>query len=98
MRTVYFVSLFACVLILLSMPEEVSALEKSATCADCPELVPVPGNKFAIGKYAVTFKEWEACVKDGGCGGYQPADNGWGRANRPVINVNWNDAQAYSNG
>jgi len=35
------------------------------------------------------------CVSDGGCGGYQPSDNGWGRGNRPVINVSWDDAQNY---
>ena len=64
-------------------------------CPDCPETIPIPGNKFAIGKYAVTFSEWDACAADGGCGGYQPSDNGWGRGNRPVTNVSWNDAQAY---
>jgi formylglycine-generating enzyme required for sulfatase activity len=65
------------------------------SCPDCPEIVPIPGNKFAIGKFAVTFREWDACVADGDCGGYQPSDNGWGRGNRPVINVSWNDAQNY---
>ena len=50
---------------------------------------------FAIGKYAVTFAEWDACVADGGCGGYKPGDNGWGRGDRPVIFVSWGDAQAY---
>jgi len=65
------------------------------SCADCPEMIPVPGAKFAIGKYTVTFAEWDKCAADGGCGGYQPPDNGWGRGNRPVINVSWNDAQAY---
>ena len=69
--------------------------EENKACSDCPELIPIPGNKFAIGKFAVTFDEWDACVAGGGCGGYQPADNGWGRGNRPVINVNWNDAQTY---
>ncbi len=64
-------------------------------CGACPEMIPIPGNKFAIAKYTVTFAEWDACVADGGCGGYQPPDNGWGRSNRPVINVSWNDAQAY---
>ena len=66
-----------------------------AQCVACPETISIPGNKFAIGKYTVTFAEWDACVADGGCGGYQPSDNGWGRGNRPVINVSWNDAQAY---
>jgi formylglycine-generating enzyme required for sulfatase activity len=47
---------------------------------------------FAVGKYAVTFDEWDACVADGGCNGYKPADQGWGRGKRPVINVNWDDS------
>lgn len=69
--------------------------EGSKACVDCPEIVSIPGKKFAIGKYAVTFKEWDACVTAGGCGAYLPSDNGWGRGNRPVINVSWDDAQAY---
>ncbi|MEO5373459.1 MAG: formylglycine-generating enzyme family protein [Alphaproteobacteria bacterium] len=51
---------------------------------------------FAIGKYEVTFAEWDACVADGGCNGYRPEDRGWGRDRRPVINVSWDDAQAYA--
>ncbi len=51
---------------------------------------------FAVGVYEVTFDEWDACVSNGGCGGYRPADQGWGRGGRPVINVSWDDAQAYA--
>ena len=51
---------------------------------------------FAVGKFAVTFDQWDACVVDGGCNEYQPDDRGWGRGNRPVINVNWADANAYA--
>ena len=43
----------------------------------------------------MTFDEWDACVADGGCNGYQPSDEGWGRGRRPVINVSWDDAKAY---
>ena len=50
---------------------------------------------FAVGKFEVTFDEWGACVKAGGCNGYRPEDKGWGRGRRPVINVSWNDAKAY---
>ena len=50
---------------------------------------------FAVGKYEVTFSEWDACVSSGGCGGYRPDDEGWGRGNRPVIHVSWGDAQTY---
>ena len=53
------------------------------------------GYKFAVGKYEVTFDEWDACVADGGCDGYRPDDKGWGRGRRPVIYVRWNHAKAY---
>ena len=50
---------------------------------------------FAVGAYEVTFAEWDACVDSGGCGGYRPDDEGWGRGRRPVINVSWEDAQRF---
>ena len=50
---------------------------------------------FALGVKEVTFDEWDACVRGGGCDGYRPDDRGWGRGARPVINVSWKDAQAY---
>ena len=53
------------------------------------------GYSFAVGKFEVTFTEWDACVSAGGCGGYRPADQGWGRGWRPVMKVSWDDAQAY---
>lgn len=49
---------------------------------------------FAIGQYEVTFRQWDACVAAGGCK-TKPGDAGWGRGQRPVINVSWNDAQQY---
>ncbi|PZQ59506.1 MAG: formylglycine-generating enzyme family protein [Phenylobacterium zucineum] len=49
---------------------------------------------FAVGKYEVTFDEWNACVADGDCT-YRPADNGWGQGRRPVINVGWTDVREY---
>ena len=53
------------------------------------------GKPFAVGKYEVTFAEWDACVARGGCGGYRPNDQGWGRGDRPVMNVSWEDAKLY---
>jgi formylglycine-generating enzyme required for sulfatase activity len=50
---------------------------------------------FAVGKFEVTFEQWAACVKGGGCNGYRPDDQGWGRGKRPVIDVTWEDAKAY---
>jgi formylglycine-generating enzyme required for sulfatase activity len=45
---------------------------------------------FAVGRFEVTFAEWDACEAAGGCS-HGPGDGGWGRDNRPVINVSWND-------
>jgi formylglycine-generating enzyme required for sulfatase activity len=50
---------------------------------------------FAVSKFPVTFAQWDACVDGGGCNGYRPDDKGWGREDRPVINVCWSDAKAY---
>lgn len=51
--------------------------------------------RYAIGKYEVTFDEWDACVADGGCDGYSPDDNGWGRGRQPVISISLDDAHSY---
>ena len=48
---------------------------------------------FALGKYAVTFDDYDRYAQAAGV--EKPRDQGWGRGNRPVINVSWNDAQAY---
>jgi formylglycine-generating enzyme required for sulfatase activity len=50
---------------------------------------------FAVGRFPVTFAEWDACIADGSCGGYRPDDQEWGRDRRPVINANWDDAKLY---
>ena len=60
-----------------------------------PEHRVTVSRQFAVGVYEVTFAEWDACVAGGGCGGYRPDDEGWGRDDRPTINVSWEDAQRY---
>ena len=49
---------------------------------------------FAISAHEVTFAQWDDCVAFGGCA-HEPDDEGWGRGDRPVINVHWEDAQEY---
>ncbi|MEO9969965.1 MAG: SUMF1/EgtB/PvdO family nonheme iron enzyme [Hyphomonadaceae bacterium] len=55
---------------------------------------------FAVGRFEVTWDQWNACVAAGSCknGGLQSegSDEGWGLENRPVINVSWFDAKAYA--
>ncbi|SFL16036.1 Formylglycine-generating enzyme, required for sulfatase activity, contains SUMF1/FGE domain [Falsiroseomonas stagni DSM 19981] len=49
---------------------------------------------LAVGKFEVTFAEWDACVSAGGCSN-RPNDAGWGRGRQPVMNISWEDAQGY---
>ena len=52
------------------------------------------GRPIAIGRREVTFAEWDQCAAAGACS-YRPNDRGWGRGNRPVIDVSWDDAKTY---
>ena len=65
----------------------------------CPDnAIPVRDvtiRSFALSKHEVTFDDWDACVRHGGCNGYRPDDEGWGHSSRPVINVSWEDAQSF---
>lgn len=69
--------------------------EKDARPNEKPKRPVTVTRMFAIGVTEVTFNQWDACVADGGCGD-RPSDNGWGRGNRPVINVSWGGAQQYA--
>ena len=49
---------------------------------------------FAIAKFDVTFDDWDACFSVGGCP--NALDAGFGRGTRPVISVNFDEAQQYA--
>lgn len=49
---------------------------------------------FAIGKYEVTFAEWDLCVEAGGCT-YRPKGWRWARGDRPVVYISRADAEQY---
>ena len=69
--------------------------EKGRSDDEGPQHKVMFAKPFAVSKFAVTFEQWDACVAVGGCGYYSPSDTGWGRATRPVIYVNWDEAQNY---
>jgi formylglycine-generating enzyme required for sulfatase activity len=48
---------------------------------------------FSIGQFPVTFAEYDRFCE--ATGRDKANDRGWGRGERPVINVGWEDAQAY---
>ena len=60
-----------------------------------PQRLVTIGSPFAVGVYEVTFAEWDACVEAGGCAGFSPLDEGWGRGSRPVMNVSREDVREY---
>lgn len=48
---------------------------------------------FAIARHEVTFTQWELCAEDNVC---RPIDDeGYGRGERPVNNVSWEDTQVF---
>lgn len=49
---------------------------------------------FAISKYEITFNDYEIFAQT--TNRSIPDDNRWGRGNRPVINVSFEDARAYA--
>ena len=55
------------------------------------------GEAFAVGKYEVTYEEWEECVAGGGCGRrYGPDLEGLPRARRLTPKTaSWEDAKGY---
>jgi len=73
------------------------AASAAAQCHNCPSLVDVPlqTGVLRFTRTEITFDQWQACVAAGACRGGQD-DHGWGRGSRPVINVSWDDAQAYA--
>ncbi len=84
-----------------SSPTEIAAVTKESGSDwyknEGPQRKVTIAKAFAVGKFEVTFAEWEACVSGGGCSSNKaPGDEGWGRDTRPVINVSWNDAKEYA--
>jgi formylglycine-generating enzyme required for sulfatase activity len=72
-----------------------------------PEMVMIPAGSFqmgdrtvriqkpfALGRYEVTFEEYDQFAN--ATNSQLPSDKGWGRGRRPVIRVSWDDAVNYT--
>ncbi len=75
--------------------------EPKRVTSEGPQHVVTISNNLAVGVFEVTWADWEACLSSGACHEEMQQDaggtSGWGRGNRPVINVSWRDTQAYVN-
>jgi formylglycine-generating enzyme required for sulfatase activity len=70
------------------------ASDKDRNNDEGPQREVAIGQPFAAGKTAVTFAEWDTCVAAGVCP--RADDSGWGRDDRPVTNVSWDEAKIYA--
>ena len=83
------------------MPEMVvipaGSFRMGCLSGDCYRNEPVHSvsiESFELSKYEVTFEEYDAFTD--ATGRERANDRGWGRGRRPVINVSWDDAVAYT--
>ncbi len=67
--------------------------EQSNCASDEKPAHTVTVDGFYMSKYEVTFAQYDQFCE--ATGRSNPNDKGWGRGNRPVINVSWHDAVAF---
>jgi formylglycine-generating enzyme required for sulfatase activity len=74
---------------LMGSPED----EEGHETEEGPQHRVIIGYRFALGRYAVTFEEFDHFCDE--TKQYKPHDQYWGRDRRPVVNVSWQDSIAY---
>lgn len=72
-----------------------SPINEPGRAADEPLPQFVTLQPFALGKFPVTFEQWDQFVAATGYAPDQQQDEDWGRGQRPVINITWHDIAAY---
>jgi len=50
---------------------------------------------FAVGRFTISFDEWDACLADGGCDGNKGDDHGFGRGRMPAQGITFDMAKSY---
>ena len=68
--------------------------EEGRTEWEGPQLKVTIAQPFAVGRFEITFDEWDVCFAAGSCE-HRPNDYGRGRGRLPATDVSWDDAQAY---
>lgn len=78
----------------LPLPEMVEIYSSQFLMGDATKTVALDNN-FLIGRYEITFNEYDFFAL--ATNRPLPDDMGWGRGERPVVNISWDDAIAYAN-
>jgi formylglycine-generating enzyme required for sulfatase activity len=68
--------------------------EKLRSNREIPQHTVTFAKPFAVSKFEATFDEWDTCVAYGDCAP-DLGDSGFGRGQRPVNDVTWDQAQRY---
>jgi formylglycine-generating enzyme required for sulfatase activity len=68
--------------------------DKAAYKNEFPQHSVTIAKPFAVAKFALTFDEWDTCASHSECNSHV-GDAGWGRGQRPVIYVTWDEARQY---
>jgi len=68
--------------------------DKGAYTNELPQHPVTIAKPFAVSKFELTFDEWDTCARYGDCR-QDVSDFDFGRGQRPVIEVSWDDAQQY---
>lgn len=50
---------------------------------------------FAVGRFTISFDEWDACLADGGCDGNKGSEREFGRGRMPAHGINFAAAKSY---
>jgi formylglycine-generating enzyme required for sulfatase activity len=67
---------------------------KKGFANEVPQHTVTIAKPFAVSKFKLTFDEWDTCARYGDCR-QDVKDFGFGRGQRPVIEVTWDDAHQY---
>ncbi len=78
---------------LMGSPDPCDARRGFYRCAQPQRWVDI--KRFEIGKYPVTFDQWEACVEDGGCVRRIAFADRWTGRDLPATSMNWETVQDY---
>jgi formylglycine-generating enzyme required for sulfatase activity len=70
------------------------SIEGMGAKTEQPQHLVTIGEPLVVGKFEVTFMQWDACARWGDCDPRIPSGD-WGRGDQPAINLTLEDAQRY---